>query len=91
MHSLPPEELFVSILSTILKTIKYPIVSTIFTEQECNRLVKPIFNLVLLHCNACYLIPLVVKYSPRSAIGLGFKNPFFSQGVAKLSMFLEEQ
>ena len=91
VYSLPLEELFASVSSTILKIIEYPIASTTFIEQECNRLVKLIFDLVLAHYNICCLIPLAIKYGPRLAMGLGFKNLFLSQGVAKLSMFLEEQ
>ena len=37
------------------------------------------------------MIPLAVKYGSREAIGLGFKNLFHTQGISKLTMYMEER
>ena len=37
------------------------------------------------------MIPLTVKYEPREAMGLGFKNLFHTQGISKLTMHIEER
>ena len=91
VHSLPKDELFASVSSTIMKTLEYPAGSTTLTESECNKLVKPMFDLVLPRCGICRQLPLALKYGPRDAMGLGFKNLFLTQGVSKIVMFLEER
>jgi len=63
----------------------------IFTEAEFNKLVYPIFNLALPRYNIYRIILLVVKYGPRDAMGLGFKNLFVTQSISKLTMFIEER
>ena len=74
----------------IMKILEYPLGATILLLQQCNRLVKPIHDLVLLRCKICWNIPLAIKYGPREIIGLGLTNLFYLQGIEKLVTLLEE-
>ena len=76
VHSLPPDELFVSISSMIMKSLEYPASALTFTDMQYNKLVKPIFDLVLPRYKICRMIPIAVKYRSREAMGLSFKNLF---------------
>ena len=91
VYSLPSDKLFASISSIIIKTLEYLASISTFTEAEYNKLVKPIFNLVLSRCYICRIILLVIKYGSRDSIGLGFKNLFHTQRISKLTIFIEEQ
>ena len=53
VHSLPKDELFASVSSTIMKTLEYLAGSTTLIESECNKLVKPIFDSVLPRYGIC--------------------------------------
>jgi len=37
------------------------------------------------------MIPLAVKYRSREAIDLSFKNLFHTQGISKLTIYMEER
>jgi len=78
VYSLPPDELFASASSTILKTLEYLVQTNTLTEAECNKLVKTIYDLILPRYNICRNISLVIKYGLREAMGLGFKNLFIT-------------
>ena len=91
VHSLLSDKLFASISSTIIKSLEYPASALTFSEKQCNKLVKPIFDLVLPKCKICRIIPLTVKYRSREAIGLGFKNLFHTQGISKLIIYMKEK
>jgi len=91
VYSLPPNKLFAGVSSTIIKTLKYLARASTFTQEDCNKLVKPIFDLTLLRCGICRLLPLALRYRARESMGLGFKNLFYTQGIAKLVYFIEER
>ena len=76
VHSLPPDELFAGVNSTIIKTLEYPAGVSIFTQEDCNKLVMPIFDLTLPRCGICRLLLLALRYGARESMGLGFKTYF---------------
>ena len=91
VHSLLPDELFAGVSSTIMKTLEYLAGASTFTQEDCNKLIKPIFDLTLLRCRICRLLPLALRYGARESMGLSFKNLFYTQGIAKLVYFIEER
>ena len=60
MYSLPKEELFASVNSTIIKSIEYPLAASAFINQECQRLVRLVLDLVLPCCGICQNLPLAL-------------------------------
>ena len=74
---------------TISKTLEYLLSTTIFSLAECNRLIKPVYNLVILRCRICHKILLSIQYGLKEVIGLGLKNLFYNQRIKKLVIFLE--
>ena len=52
-----PRDAFHSIFTTIMKSLEYPICVATFTRKECNKLVKPIFNVALPKAYICRTIP----------------------------------
>ena len=91
MNSLPKDELYASVNSTIMKIIEYPLGTSTFMEQECQRLVKPIFDLVLPRYGFCRNIPTTINYRPKDSMRLGFRNVYYSQGITKLVWYLEKR
>ena len=77
-------------MNTIIsKTLKYPLGATTFSLVECNKLIKPVYNLVLSCCKICRKILLAVWYGLKEVMGLGLKNLFYTQGIEKLVTYLE--
>ena len=71
--------------------MEYSAQTNTLTKAEYNKLVKPIYDLILPRYNICRNISLAIKYLLREAMGLGFKNLFITQGISKLTMFMEER
>ena len=78
IHSLPTEELWTSMSISIMKTLEYPSIVSTLSEVKCNKIVKPIYDLILPRYRICKNIPLALKYSPKKVIGLGLKNLFYT-------------
>jgi len=73
-----------------MKILEYPSIASILLEVECNKLVKPVYDLILPRCRIYRNIPLALKYSLKEVIGLELKNLFYIQGIVKLMLFIEE-
>ena len=50
-----------------------------------------IFDLALPRCGICRRLPPALRYGVQDSMGLGFKNLFYYQGIAKLMYFIEER
>jgi hypothetical protein len=73
-----------------MKILKYLAIETTISEAKYNKLVKLIHNLILPRCWIYRNIPLVLKYSLREVMGLRLRNLFYTQGITKLILFMEE-
>ena len=87
---LPSGEIMLGMSSTIMKTIEYPLCATTFSREETNRLVKPIHDLILPLCKLCRKIPLSLRCGPKDSLGLGLHDVFITQGIEKVSLWIEE-
>ena len=56
-----------------------------------NCIVKLLHDLVLLQCIICWKIPLVLRYGPRDSLRLGLYNPFITQGIEKIVLWMKEK
>ena len=88
---MPNKDLFTSISSTIIKSLEYLIAGTTFSEKECNKLIKLIYDLVLPRCQIYRQIPLAIRYRLKEVIGLRIKYLFYTQRIEKLVTFIEER
>ena len=76
--------------STIMKTIEYPLCATTFSQEEINRLVKLIHNVVLPRCELCRKILLALQYGLKDSLGLGLYNVFITQSIEKVVLWIEQ-
>ena len=72
------------------KTLKYPMGASTLLIEECNKLIKPIHDLVLSRYRIHRKILLALRYGPKDMMGLGLTNLYYIQGIKKLATFLEE-
>ena len=89
-RSLPSGELILGMIRTIMKTIEYPFYATTFSQEEINRLVKPIHNVVLPRCELCRKILLALQYGLKNSLSLRLYNIFIIQGIEKVVLWIEE-
>ena len=50
---IPPMEAFSCISSTIMKSLQYSVVATTCSQDECNKLVRPIHDAAFPHARLC--------------------------------------
>ena len=84
---IPPNTVFSSISSRIMKTLEYSAITNTFTQQECNKLVQPIHDAVFPHARICRTISYDIRYGSKDALGLGLQDLYLSQGIDKLVFY----
>ena len=62
----------------ILKMIQYPLLTTNFTSNECNQLVKSIYNKTSVKVRISKKISLAIKYRSKKMFGLGWEDIFIT-------------
>jgi hypothetical protein len=77
--------------STIVKTIKYPLIATTFSSKEINRMIKPIHDIVLPKSKIYRNLPYALRYRPKDLVGLSLYNVCLTQGIEKVIMWIEEK
>ena len=74
--------------ATIMKTIEYPLVVTTFTPQECAHIMAPILKAGLHAVRVQRLLPRTLVYAPLKYQGLGIPNPWITQLIEHIHVFL---
>ena len=74
--------------STISKTLEYPLAATMFTEDQCIELVKPLFKVILRKCGIQRKLPRKLLHGPLKAQGMGVKAIYVLQLIAHLQVIL---
>lgn len=87
---IPANDAFNSISTTIMKSLEYSAAATTFTQQECNKLVRPIHDATFPHAKICRTLSYDIRYGAKEDLGLGLHDLFTTQGVDKLVFYWEE-
>ena len=88
--NIPGKDAFNAIITTLIKSLKYPIRDTILSRKDCNKLVKPIHDAALPKARICRTIPQDIKYGSKDALGLRLDDLYIAQGIDKVIFYLEE-
>jgi hypothetical protein len=81
---LPRRLTWQALLSTIMRTLSYPLPITTFTRKECDTIMAPVLRVALSHSGVCNSIPRAIVYAPLKYQGLGVPDIFIEQGLTKL-------
>jgi hypothetical protein len=81
---LPRRLTWQALLSTIMRTLSYPLPLTTFTRKECDMIMVPVLRVALSHSGVCNSIPRAIVYAPLKYQGLGVPDIFIEQGLTKL-------
>ena len=82
-----------SMLTTIMKTLEYPLAVTCFTKKQCETLMKPILKAGLSRSGVINTLPRELVYGPISRQGLGYKHLYTEEGIqhiARLQRFTQD-
>jgi Reverse transcriptase (RNA-dependent DNA polymerase) len=81
---LPRRLTWQALLSTIMRTLSYPLPLTTFTRKECDSIMAPVLQVALSHSGVCNNLPRAIVYAPLKYQGLGVPDIYVEQGVTKL-------
>jgi hypothetical protein len=70
-----------ALLTTIMRTLLYPVPVTYFTRSECDYIMAPVLRVALSHSGVCRTIPRAIVYAYQ---GLAVPDLFIEQGFSKL-------
>ena len=73
--------------STIMRTLQCPLGATTFTQEECNRLIRPIMSAVLSRGKMCRNFSLDLQHGNSNTLGLCIDDLHVTQGCEKLDFF----
>ena len=76
--------------TTIMKILEYPLLTTTFTNEEYQEIVRLVQETALLRSRICRRLLLKLRYRIRDCARLGMKNLFILQGVEKLDSFISD-
>ena len=82
-----------SMLTTIMKTLEYPLAVTCFTRRQCEKLLQPILKAGLSASGVMNTLPWKVVHGPQSRQGLGYKCLYTEQGIqhaARIQRFTQD-
>ena len=79
-----------AIMSTIMKTLEYPMLATTITESEWDFIMQPIWKSGLPKIELARNFPSKVLYGPKKFQGMGIMHPFYSQEMSHLALCLYE-
>jgi hypothetical protein len=85
---LPRHAAWESLLTTIMKTIEYPLSVTCFTDHQCYLLMQPLLEAGLPNSGVVRTLPRALVHGPVDRQGLGIHRLDITQGAAHLQMCL---
>jgi hypothetical protein len=86
---LPRELTWQGLLTTILKTLIYPLPVTTFTQKECNYIMAPVLKVALSLSGVVNTIPHAIVYAPLGFQGLNVTDLYIEQGISKISRLIK--
>ena len=76
--------MIIGMISTIMKTIEYLLITTTFSSEEINRMIKPIYDIVLPKSKIYRNLPHTLRYGSKDSVGLGLHNIYLTQKIEKV-------
>jgi hypothetical protein len=73
---------------SVMKSIEYTFMATMMTKKEINFVMIPIMKIGLSKSGICRSFPRKVVHSMCDYQGLGLVDPYFTQGLRKIQLFL---
>ena len=71
-----------------MKTIEYPLVTTSFSKKDCAYFMAPILRCGLQSVHIQHQLPRALVYAPLKYQGVGLHDPWVTQLVSHLHVFL---
>ena len=86
---IPRHLVWLGLKQSLWKSIEYVLPATTMSRQDAKMIAKALYAKLLpkLGCNRNF--PLLLRYNHPSLLGLGLRDPYLEQGLAKLQMFLD--
>jgi hypothetical protein len=78
-----------ALLTTIMRSLLYPLPVTYFTRAECNYIMAPVLRVALSHSGVCRTIPRAIVYAPLQYQGLDIPDLYIEQGLFKITRLLK--
>ncbi len=76
--------------TTVMKTIEYSLPASVLAQAEYDSLMSLLLKTGLSKAGICRNISRAVAFASISHQGLGIKNPFWTQGICKLIVLLDQ-
>ena len=70
--------------TTIMKTLEYPLVALTLSEEDCNKIMKPVKTATLAKTSINRNYPSAILYRPKKEGGLVLNNLYITQGLIHL-------
>jgi Reverse transcriptase (RNA-dependent DNA polymerase) len=86
---LPRRLTWQALLSTIMRTLAYPLPITTFSRKECDWIMAPVLRVALSHSGVCNNLPRAIVYAPLKYQGLGIPDIYIEQGLMKLMRLIK--
>ena len=86
--SLLPYDVFPLLLTTIMKSLEYPMALTHLSVDQWEKIMSPILRVCLPKAKICRTFPKAVIYGPQKYQGLGIPHPSGLQLTRQLDMLL---
>lgn len=81
---IPPDLVWESLTTGIMRTLLWPMVCMCFTESECDQIMKPIYDAGLSRANIVRTLQREIVHGPKGLCGLGLPNLFVESGIYKI-------
>jgi len=81
---IPPDLVWLSLTTGIMRTVLWPMVSTCFTEAECNEIMAPIYDAGLSRSNIVRTMNRAIVHGPKEFCGFGLPNIYVESGIYKI-------
>jgi Reverse transcriptase (RNA-dependent DNA polymerase) len=78
-----------ALLTTIMRTLLYPLPVTYFTRADCDYIMAPVLRVALSHSGVFRNIPRAIVYAPLQYQGLAVPDLYIEQGFQKITRLLK--
>jgi len=81
-------EAALALLTTISRTWAYPLPCTSFSYEECEKIMLPVYKVILPKMGVIRSIASIFRYAPKHLNGLGLPHIFVEQGCSQLKTLI---
>ena len=75
--------------TTIIKSHQYKIPALTLSKSECEKIMKPVYNIIISKIGVNKHIPLEYRYGPKSMQGLELLHLYTIQGIEQIRYILQ--